>query len=118
MRRTLISIVIFIVSLITMIFVFCMPAWYGFVNGKLYLCTDGFGILDFWFAGDWVHHPIQVKHVVFNNMSDADEIKEGWSMTGLWCLWGAFILVSAIISTIPVRKYWLTTKLLQNAGME
>ena len=94
-------------SLLLMAFV-CTWAWDAFVNGKVYYCTDG-GTLDFLFVGDWVHHPAAVAHVFPRSMSEPDEIKHGWSITGLWCLWAAFVVVSIFVSAFFARILWITT---------
>jgi hypothetical protein len=112
MARALGSFGVFGIILLMMAFV-CTLAWDTFINGKLYYCTDG-GTLDFLFVGDWVHHPVPVAHVVPRPMSQPDEIKEGWSITGLWCLWSAFVLVSAFISAALARVFWLAAKSTQS----
>lgn len=78
----------------------CIWAWDGFVNGKLYYCTDG-GSMDFiygTFGGHWVHNPESVAQVLPRPMDKPDEIKGGWSNTGLWCLWSAFVGASVFVS--------------------
>src|SRR5438552_19086959 len=106
MVRTLISTIGFVTSLIAMALV-CTVAWDSFVNGKVYYCTDG-GTLDFWFAGDWVHHPITVHNVVGGRpMSEPDTIKEGWSLTRLWHLWYSFIAISIVISGCVALVPWI-----------
>jgi hypothetical protein len=86
----------------------CTWAWDAFVNGKLYYCTDG-GTFDIWCVGDWTHHPVPVALVVPRSMSEPDEIKAGWTVPGLWCLWGAFVFVSALVSASSARVVWLAT---------
>jgi hypothetical protein len=86
----------------------CTWAWDAFVNGKVYYCTDG-GTLDFLFVGDWVHSPESVAQVVPRSMSEPDEIKNGWSNTGLWCLWAAFVAVSVFLSALFALTIWRTT---------
>src|SRR5881409_2770465 len=83
----------------------CTSLWAQFVTDSLYNCTDP-GWLDYLFPGHWVHHPIAVGHVVAGrSMSESDTIKEGWSVTGLWCLWfsvaGACVVVSALLAWMP-----------------
>lgn len=95
---------VFVVSILVMAFV-CIWAWDNFVNGKLYFCTDG-GTMDFIFVGDWVHHPEPVAHVVPRQMSQPDEIKVGWSITGLWWLWGAFVGGSVLLSALFAVGFW------------
>jgi hypothetical protein len=99
---------IFFICLLLML-IPCTWTWDSFVNGHLYYCTDCVGF-DFLFAGDWVHHPVAVAHIVPRSMSEPDEIKQGWGITGLWCLWGAFVFASAIISVLISRALWLATK--------
>ncbi|HXI53346.1 MAG TPA: hypothetical protein VNH84_17650 [Candidatus Saccharimonadales bacterium] len=94
----------FVLSLVLMVFA-CIWAWDGFVNGKLYYCTDGGG-LDFLCVGDWVHHPEPVAHVVPRSMNQPDEIKDGWSIGALWRLWGMFVAVSVLTSIVFARSLW------------
>ena len=105
--RTTGSVGIFVVSLLVMAIV-CVWAWDAFVNGRLYYCTDG-GTMDFIFVGDWVHHPESVAHVVPRSMSEPDEIKAGWSVPGLWCLWCAFVGGSTLVSALLARALWSAT---------
>ena len=105
--RILGSVGVFAMSMLLMAFV-CVWAWDAFVNGKLYYCTDG-GTMDFIFVGDWVHHPESVAHVVPRSMSEPDEIKAGWSISGLWCLWGGFVASSVCISTLFAAGLWRAT---------
>jgi len=97
-------------SMLLMVFV-CTWAWDAFVNGKLYYCTDG-GTMDFIIgpcAGGWVHHPESVAHVVQRGMQQADEVKTGWSIAGLWCLWGAFVAGSVLLSGLFAGALWRST---------
>ncbi len=95
-------------SLLLMVFV-CIWGWDAFVNGKLYYSTDG-GSLDFVIGvGDWVHHPESVAHVAPRSMSGPDEIKNGWSLTGLWWLWSAFVAGSVLISALFAGLLWRAT---------
>lgn len=94
----------FFASVLLMLF-FCIPAWDAFVNGKLYYCTDG-GSLDFICVGDWVHHPESVAHIVPRPMDKPDEIKSGWSIRGLWYLWGAFVGGSVLVSALFAGALW------------
>jgi hypothetical protein len=101
---------VFFVSILLLLFL-CVPAWDALVNGKLYYCTDG-GTMDFIlgpFGGGWVHHPQSVPHVVPRSMDKPDEIKTGWSITGLWCLWGAFVGVSVSLSALFAGALWRVT---------
>lgn len=94
-----------VLSMIVMGFA-CTAAWDGLVNGKLYDCTDG-GSLDFWFVGDWVHHPISVPHVVHGrSMSEPDMIKAGWTVAGLRRLWWSFVTFSVVVSLLFASISW------------
>jgi hypothetical protein len=95
---------VFFMSMLLMLLI-CIPVWDAFVNGKLYYCTDG-GTMDFILVGDWVHHPESVARIVPRSMDQPDEIKAGWSITGLWCLWGAFVGGSAVISALFAGTVW------------
>jgi hypothetical protein len=76
------------------------------INGRVYYYTDG-GPLDFLFGvGDWVHDAESVAQVVPRSMSEPDEIKNGWSIAGLWCLWGVFIALSGAISALFAWMLW------------
>ena len=95
----------FAMSLALMAFV-CTWAWDAFINGKAYYCTDG-GSLDFLFGvGDWVHNAESVAQVAPRAMSEPDEIKAGWSISGLWCLWTGFVFVSVVISAMFAWMLW------------
>jgi hypothetical protein len=109
--RTFASFGIFVMVLLVMLVV-CTLAWDAFVNGKLYLCTDG-GAMDFICVGDWVHHPDTVTQIVPHSMSEPDEIKQGWSMAGLWGLWVAFAFVAVMVSGLLAGVYWHATRPLE-----
>ena len=94
----------FFMSMLLMAFI-CIWVWDAFVNGKLYYCTDG-GTMDFIFVGDWVHHSESVPRVTPRPMEKPDEIKAGWSMTGLWFLWGAFVGSSVLVSALFAGAFW------------
>jgi hypothetical protein len=101
------SVGVFFMSMLLML-LFCVPAWDALVNGKLYYCTDD-GTMDFIlgpFGGGWVHHPESVPHIVPRPMDQPDEIKTGWSITGLWCLWGAFVGGSVVVSALFAAALW------------
>ena len=107
LARFLGSVGVFFMSTLLMLFL-CVPVWDALVNGKLYYCTDG-GTIDFIFGplgGGWVHHPESVAHIVPRPMDKPDEIKTGWTITGLWCLWGALAGGSALVSTFFARALW------------
>jgi hypothetical protein len=96
-RRALKIAAKFVISMIGVTVLFTL-IWQGFVANTLYACTDSFGF-DYWQPGDWVHHPISVHQVITKrSTSEPDTIKEGWSMTRLWILWGAFVVISLAIS--------------------
>ena len=105
LMRALGSIGVFCMVLLLMAFV-CVWGWDAFVNGKLYYCTDG-GSLDFVVGvGDWVHHPESVAHVVPRAMDKPDEIKTGWGIKGLWCLWSALVGGSVLVSALFAGALW------------
>jgi hypothetical protein len=92
-----------------MMTVVCTNVWEAFVDGEVYYCTDPlFGYLspDGWVGGN--NFPIEVvKHIDSNRpIQDSDEIKEGWSIAGLWCLWGTFFAGSLITSFFLARMSW------------
>ena len=88
----------------------CTVAWQTIVVEYLYDCTDD-NIAGFLRPGDWVHFyhgVVYVPHVVHNHsMSDPDSIRQGWSITGLWCLWWSFAVVSLVISVLLARRIWI-----------
>jgi hypothetical protein len=84
----------------------CTALWGLFVTDRLYNCTDP-GWLDFLFPGHWVHHPVAVAHLVAGRyMSEPDTIRAGWSITGLWCLWFSFVVISLVVSFLLARRSW------------
>ena len=105
--RTLGALGVFVMSLLLTVIV-ATWAWDAFVNGKLYYCTDG-GDLDFLFVGQWVHNPESVAHVVPRSMSEPDEIKSGWSITALWCLWSTFVAGSVLVCAAFAATLWSAT---------
>lgn len=107
LARCLGSAGVFFTSMLVLLLL-CIPLWDALANGKLYYCTDG-GTMDFIFGpfgGGWVHHPQSVTHVVPRPMDQPDEIKTGWSVTGLWCLWGAFVGGSVLASASFGAALW------------
>ncbi|MEW6157175.1 MAG: hypothetical protein AB1813_07055 [Verrucomicrobiota bacterium] len=103
--RAMVSLGVFGMSMVLVALV-CTFAWDAFVNGKVYYCNDG-GTLDFLIGvGDWVHNPESVAQVVPRAMSEPDEIKDGWSITGLWWLWFAFVVASLAISALFSGMLW------------
>jgi len=98
MARILISLVIFILSLVMMT-ILCTAVWDAFINNKIYNCTDG-GSWDFLDPGKWVHNPVSVLKVTGGrSMSEPDQIKSGWSVVGLWSVWLCLVCVSLIVSS-------------------
>lgn len=84
--------------------------WAQFVTDRLYNCTDSGGF-DYLYPGQWVHNAIAVDQVISGrSMSEPDTIKAGWTMTGLWCLWCSFGVVSVLVSVILARIPWISTK--------
>ena len=77
-----------------------------FATDTLYNCTDPGG-LDFLLPGHGVHHPVSVAHVVAGGfMSEPDTIRVGWNITGLWCLWFSFVVISFVVSFLLARGSW------------
>jgi hypothetical protein len=112
-RRFVVSIVKFLISMIV-VTIICTWAWDAFLNGKVYMCTDG-GTGDYFFPGDWVHahdgHPVVVVQQIVppHDMSDPDTIKEGWSVAGLWCVWILFFGISLVGSVVFAWISWIAT---------
>jgi hypothetical protein len=89
--------VAFVASLIVMTSL-CTWGWEIFVKDHIYNCTDDIP-LDYLQPGHWVHSPVAVKQVVKGRpMSEADTIKESWSLFGLWLLWMLFAGGSVVSS--------------------
>jgi hypothetical protein len=87
----------------------CTIAWEAFVDGKIYDCTDplaGYLTPDGWVGAN--NFPVVVvKHVVTGrSIANCDEIKEGWTVTGLWCLWSTFFAGSLIASFLLAKMSW------------
>lgn len=91
---------------------FCCTAlstllWAAFVTDRLYNCTDSGG-LGFLSPGHWVHQPVAVHQVVAGrSMSEPDTIKQGWTVTRLWCLWYSFAAVSVLFSIVLAWTPWV-----------
>ena len=89
--------------------VICTWVWETHVDGNIYLSTDdGFG---YWGPGDWVHNHdgIQIEvvpKIVPHSMSEPDEIKAGWSVAGLWCVWWALFGTSLGFSIFFAWVCW------------
>ena len=103
--RTFFSIFVFLATLIMMAIAGTL-GWELLIKNHLYNCTDDFP-LDFLQPGNWVHHPDTVTHVSGGrSMSEPDQIKQGWTITGLWALWLAIVLGSLAISYTGARWSW------------
>jgi hypothetical protein len=81
----------------------CFIVWEKFVDGNLYNCTDpalGYLSPDGWVGGGkW--QVITVKKVVGGrSINEPDEIKEGWSVAGLWGAWNALFASSLLVSVL------------------
>jgi hypothetical protein len=91
----------------------CTIVWNESVARKLYDCTDSAPFGGYLSPGDWVHnwpgHPITtVENIVHGrSMSEPDTIRQGWTVTRLWCLWFLFFGVSIAISFLLSRKTWI-----------
>jgi hypothetical protein len=104
------EIVRFVASLFVMT-VICTVVWQDVVAEYLYDNTDDnmagfFGPFygDFW-IGQGNFPVVAVPHVVHGrSMSDPDEIKDGWSIPKLRCLWFSFVAFSVIISIVLARR--------------
>lgn len=113
MRKIVKSVAKFVLVMVAMTFA-CTVVWES-VAVRLYDCTDD-GFLGFWTPGNWVHgwenHPVvAVSQIVHGrSMSDADTIKAGWTITGLWGLWCSFVGVSVGVSALLAWKPWLPAK--------
>jgi len=108
MRWTIKSVAKFVIVMVLMTIV-CTIIW-QFIGDRLYDCTDD-NIAGFLRPGGWVHFYhgfVHVREVVHGrSMSEPDSIKEGWNMTGLWCLWSSFVAVSLVISVLLARVPWI-----------
>jgi len=99
-----------VTSLVVML-ILCTIGWSLLASG-LYDCSDEnmFGFLR---PGDWVHewngHPVVVVQQIIHgrSMSEPDTIKQGWSVTGLWCLWYSFVGASVVLSLLLAGKPWI-----------
>ncbi len=86
--------------------VICILVWDRFVADHLYNCTDtDFRWMDYFFPGGWVHHPVSVSQIrPSRNMSEPDTIKDGWTITRLWCLWFAMVGGSLIGAALVASR--------------
>jgi hypothetical protein len=80
--------------------IICSIVWMDVVNEYLYDNADDNlgGFYESFFLDDWIgqgNFPVvAVQHVVHGRgMSEPDEIKEGWSIPGLFVLWFSFVAV-------------------------
>ena len=102
------AIVMFLMTIV------CSIVWQDVVTEYLYDNTDDnimgfisplFG--DFW-IGEGGFPVVTVQHVVHGrSMSDPDEIKQGWSIPKLFCLWLSFVSVSIVFSIVIARIRWI-----------
>jgi hypothetical protein len=110
----------FVVSIMTMT-ILCTIVWQAFVTEYLYDNTDD-NIMGFFgpFFGDlWIGEGgfpiVAVQHVVHGrSMSDPDEIKAGWSVPKLLCLWSSFVAASLVISIALARLRWIPRQILDS----
>lgn len=65
--------------------------WDCFVAGSIYHCTDSL-FIEFLTPGEWAH------------LHEGDTLRTGWSITGLWWLWAAFVFLSLIISLVRAGR--------------
>src|SRR5438477_6280485 len=97
MRRAICVSAKFFLCLIVMV-VGCTVVWQYAVTDRLYNCTDSVGF-DFLLPGHWTHQPVVVERVVAGrSMSEPDTIKRGWSIAGLWGLWGLCVATTLVVS--------------------
>jgi hypothetical protein len=109
----------FIASLFVMT-VICTTVWQDVVAEYLYDNTDDnmMGFIHPFYLDGWIGQgkfPVTaVPQVVHGrSMSEPDEIKEGWSIPKLWCLWFSFVAVSLIISIVFARVPWIPRRQLK-----
>jgi hypothetical protein len=104
--RLFISILVFVGSLV-MTTIVCTWGWEALIKDRLYYCTDDTP-LDYLQPGSWVHNPVAVQRVVGGrSMSEPDTIKTGWSVRGLWMLWGSFVGGSVFVSLFLAWLPWI-----------
>jgi hypothetical protein len=119
MIRLFKSIAKFVIVMFVMTIV-CTVVWQEVVAEYLYDNTDEnmMGFIHPFYLDGWigqVNFPVvAVQHVVHGrSMSDPDEIKEGWSISKLWCLWFSFVAVSLVISVMLARVPWIPRRQLE-----
>jgi hypothetical protein len=112
-RRIVAGVVKFVCAMIVTTIV-CTWVGEDWLDGRVYMCTDGPTVF-YLSPGDWVHahngYPVVVvKRIVPpHDMGDPDTIKEGWSVTGLWCVWILFFGFSLLVSFLFARVSWVAT---------
>ena len=108
MFRKLTTIVKFAIVMFAMSIV-CEIIWDEFVAQNLYGCTDPL-LFGYFSPGHWVHfyHGVDyVPHVTHDHsMGDPDSLKQGWSVTGLWCLWCLLFAISTVVSCVLACLRW------------
>jgi len=109
----------FVTSLFVMT-VICTIVWQDAVTEYIYDNTDDNmgGYLEPFYGDYWIGEGgfpvVTVQHVVHGrSMSEPDEIKEGWSILKLRCLWLSFVGVSLIISIVLARVPWIPRRQLE-----
>jgi hypothetical protein len=96
MRRILKSVARFAIALAVMTIV-CVVVWQELVAKRLYHCSYSLGGFDFLQSGDWVHGA---------GSPSGDTIRDGWSLTGLWCLWLSLFGISVLVSLLLALRPW------------
>jgi len=82
----------FIVAFVMLIV--CMIAWGEFVDGVVYQSTDSIGGAAFFGGG----YAVDFKY--------GDTLRPGWTVTDLWVLWWAFVVISIVICFLLTRMRW------------
>jgi hypothetical protein len=110
-RRIIAGVAKFVFSMLVMTII-CEFAWETCVVGKIYCDSDeDFGYLT---PGNWVSnwdgHPIAIVHQIpaVRQYGDPDVIIEGWSITGLWCIWIIFFGISLFVSIVFAWVQWFS----------
>jgi hypothetical protein len=100
----------------------CTIVWQDFVAEYFYDNTDEnmMGFLHPFFLDGWIgqgNFPVVVvQHVVHDrSMTDPDEIKAGWSIPKLWCLWFSFVTVSGVIGILLSRVRWIPKQIYEDS---
>lgn len=110
MRIISFSVMKFLVSMFIMTII-CSIVWEKFVYENIYDCTDDEILPGYLNPNGWVGNNnwpvVVVKQVVPGRpMSGPDQIKEGWSIAGLWVLWFLFFVTSLLISILFAWVRW------------